>query len=257
MRKILQIWFFDGRIWQSVIFLAFGMWDRDSRLFAMLLSRAFFLKSERRRGRILFCAASNKGAGLSWLSMAQPVSGWCKLAPLGSSILRSWLSRSFPFSSWHRHDTAAKRLEVSISSDFNCLGGTNLYTRKTVQSLVRLLIIRLHFVRLQNHQIVWTNVHTCCFVSTFAPIAFIRNDKGWHEIPPTPAYQATDWPVIRKIPPVVVPIRHNQSLSDSSLNHYALNWQKIDTLSTLSTDYIHVSPDSIKPQASKLRTHPS
>jgi len=60
------------------------------------------------------------------------------------------------------------------------LGGANLNARKAFPALIGLLVVGLHFVGFQNHQVVGTNVHTCGFVPALAAITFFIYYKTWH-----------------------------------------------------------------------------
>ena len=89
------------------------------------------------------------------------------------------------FGPHHGHDAAAQGHKVGIASHLDRLRRADLNARKTFPTLVRLLVVRLHLVWIQNHQIVGANVHTCSFVPAFATIAFFSDYETRH-IPSLP-----------------------------------------------------------------------
>ena len=88
------------------------------------------------------------------------------------------------FGSHHRHDAASQRNEVGIASHLDRLRRADLDTRKAFPTLIRLLIVSLHLVGVQDHQVIWTDVHARGLVSALAPIAFFSDDERRHITPP-------------------------------------------------------------------------
>ena len=88
------------------------------------------------------------------------------------------------FGSQHRHDAASEGYEIGVTPHLNSLGGTDFDAGETFPTLIRLLIVRLHLVGVQDHEVIWTNVHACSLVSTFTSIALFGDDKRWHKPPP-------------------------------------------------------------------------
>ncbi|VTR68842.1 hypothetical protein DESC_720220 [Desulfosarcina cetonica] len=82
----------------------------------------------------------------------------------------------------HGHDGASQRYEIGVAANFNGLGGANFYAGKALPALIRFLVVGLHGVGIQNHQIVGTNVHASGLVATLAAVTFFLNYKTWHLI---------------------------------------------------------------------------
>jgi hypothetical protein len=75
---------------------------------------------------------------------------------------------------------AAHGYEVVITANKNGALGTDLHAGITFPACIRLLIVSLHLLNVQNHQIVGTDVHARRFISTFAAITFGRIYITWH-----------------------------------------------------------------------------
>jgi hypothetical protein len=75
---------------------------------------------------------------------------------------------------------ATHRYKVIITTNKNCALRADLNAGITLPACIRLLIIRLHLLNVQNHQIVGTDVHACGFVSTLATITLGRIYITWH-----------------------------------------------------------------------------
>jgi len=80
----------------------------------------------------------------------------------------------------HRMNLAAHRHEVIVAANENGALRADLHARVALPAGIRLLIVRLHLLNVENHQIVGTDVHACGFVSTLATITLGRIYITWH-----------------------------------------------------------------------------
>jgi hypothetical protein len=82
----------------------------------------------------------------------------------------------------HGHNGASQGHEIGIAAYFDGLGGADLDAGKTFPALIRLLIVSLHGVWVQDHQVVGANVHASGLVAALAAVTFFLNYKTWHLI---------------------------------------------------------------------------
>jgi hypothetical protein len=82
----------------------------------------------------------------------------------------------------HGHDGASQGHEIGIAAYFDGLGGADLDTGKAFPALIRLLVVSLHGVSVEDHQVVGANVHASGLVAALAAVTFFLNYKTWHLI---------------------------------------------------------------------------
>jgi hypothetical protein len=82
----------------------------------------------------------------------------------------------------HGHDGASQGYEIGITAYFDGLGGANLDAGETFPALIGLLVVSLHRVCVEDHQVVGANVHASGLVATLASVTFFLNYKTWHLI---------------------------------------------------------------------------
>jgi hypothetical protein len=80
----------------------------------------------------------------------------------------------------HGHDGASQGHEVGVAAHFNGLSGANLDAGEAFPALIGLLVVSLHGVGVEDHQVVGANVHASGLIATLATVTFFLNDKTWH-----------------------------------------------------------------------------